>query len=397
MEFEFERKKLYAHLGKNLLADLKGHQCYVAGGTITSLFCNREINDIDVYFKSESAFVDFVSSVWEDRSGWIISVTDKATLIKLDGRDEIQMIHFKFFPTATDIFDTFDFTVCMGAFDFESEEFVLHPDFMQHNSQRILKFNKKTSFPIVSLLRIQKYKEKGYNISKPEFIRIALTCMNLDINTYEELKEQMGGMYGVNYDKLFKDKEGEVDLEEAIDVIANLSLEDDYFKEACEHGEQMGNLEEYLDDVTKSGIPYVEINDEIFRVYNSRLCSADNEPKKGILVDINDVLKDLKVYKFVKKDNGKYLSFFDGSFEYKLGEKVTAKGRGNYIYYNQEPSLYFNYTDSVDRSHYIHSENRVLIESEFDPNDFIDGDKDAIQVKSATMIREVPEEEWKGW
>lgn len=51
MSYEFEQKKLYNYLGKVLVESLKRNRAYIAGGSITSLFCNREINDFDIYFR----------------------------------------------------------------------------------------------------------------------------------------------------------------------------------------------------------------------------------------------------------------------------------------------------------------------------------------------------------
>jgi len=51
-------------------------------------------------------------------------------------------------------------------------------------------------------MRVDKYKNKGYRISKPESIRVLLTILNTNITDYKSLKEQMGGMYGENYDTM---------------------------------------------------------------------------------------------------------------------------------------------------------------------------------------------------
>jgi hypothetical protein len=195
MEFQFEKNKLYAYLGEDLVKVLKHHKGFIAGGTITSLFCNREINDVDVYFRDEESILGFLNEVWSG-GRHVVSHTKKATQLMYDDIN-LQVIHFQYFNRSEEIFNTFDFTTCMGCYDFDTEHFTLHPDFLKHNSQRILKFNSETAFPIVSLLRVQKYEKKGYSISKPEFIRIILTCMNLAIESYDELKEQLGGMYGI--------------------------------------------------------------------------------------------------------------------------------------------------------------------------------------------------------
>ena len=138
LNLQFEKNKLHAYLG-DLTETLKKHKVFIAGGTITSLFNNQEINDIDLYFRSEESVMKFISDIWEDQI-WIASHTKKATQFTYPIGNKsinIQAIHFKYFGTPEDIFDTFDFTVCMGAFDFEKEEFVLHNDFLKHNSQRI--------------------------------------------------------------------------------------------------------------------------------------------------------------------------------------------------------------------------------------------------------------------
>lgn len=122
----------------------------------------------------------------------------------------------------------------MGAFDFSTEQFILHSDFLKDNCYRTLRFNSNTVYPIISLLRVQKYEEKGYNISKSEFLRILLTCVKLNITSYKELCEQIGGMYGINYDKIFNDDQ-DFSLESAIEKIKNLYVNDDYFNKQIKY------------------------------------------------------------------------------------------------------------------------------------------------------------------
>lgn len=182
MNLTYEKSKLYDYLD-NMIDELKDAKVFVAGGLITSLFCNREINDIDIYFRDKESFISFMYKMYNGSTIW--SHTKKATLFVKDDK-HAQLIHFKFFESAQDIFDTFDFTVCMGCFDFATEEFIFHPDFLRHNSQRILEFNPNTAYPIVSALRIQKYEKKGYRISKPEFLKVILACLKLQITSYDE-------------------------------------------------------------------------------------------------------------------------------------------------------------------------------------------------------------------
>lgn len=128
MEYIFEKNKLYNFLGTSLVNTLKQHKAYIAGGTITSLFSNNPVNDIDLYFRDEESLSELIEEIYDDSNDWVNALTSKALLVRVDDK-EIQMIHFKYFEKAEEIFDTFDYTVCMGAFDFESEQFVLHEDF----------------------------------------------------------------------------------------------------------------------------------------------------------------------------------------------------------------------------------------------------------------------------
>lgn len=389
--YQFEKNKLYAYLGKDLVQSLKQYKAYIAGGTITSLFCNREINDVDVYFRNEESILSFLSDIWNN-GRFIVSHTKKATQL-LYGEVKLQTIHFQYFTSPEQIFDTFDFTSCMGVFDFENEQFTLHPDFLKHNSQRILKFNSDTAFPIVSLLRVQKYENKGYTISKPEFIRIILTCMNLDINTYDELKEQLGGMYGINYDKLFEDvKDKELDLQDAINKIADIALDEDYFKKPVPV--KFDILDDILDTIAKKPKKILEVNGKLFKVgYNGLLQSCKMKPEYFEQLDTDQYFKENKFYKFVRKTGDKYHSYYDEKFEYTIGQEAIAQddkwGRNS-------GKLFFNEKCDIESSTYYSRENKALLEVSINPEEFIDAG-DYILAKKCIVLREVPKEEYDKW
>jgi hypothetical protein len=389
--YQFEKNKLYAYLGKELVQSLKQHKAYIAGGTITSLFCNREINDVDVYFRDEESILSFLSDIWNN-GRYIVSHTKKATQL-LYGDVNLQTIHFQYFTSPGEIFDTFDFTTCMGVFDFETEQFTLHPDFLKHNSQRILKFNSDTAFPIVSLLRVQKYEKKGYTISKPEFIRIILTCMNLDINTYDELKEQLGGMYGINYDKLFEDvKDSDFNLQDAIDKIANIVLDEDYFKKPVPV--EFDNLDDILDTIAKKPRKILEVNGKLYKIgYDGLLQSCKTKPEYFEQLDTDQFFKDTKFYKFVRKLDGKYHSYYDEKFEYIISQEAIAQddkwGRNT-------GKLYFNEKSDIENSTYYSRERKALLEVSIKPEDFINAG-DYVLAKKCTVLREVPKEEYDKW
>lgn len=401
MNTQFETNKLMNYLG-TLTDILEKHECFVAGGAIASLYNGLPINDIDIYFRSEKHLIKFLYEVFED-GDWVINHTKKATLVISEGV-EIQMIHFRYFETAQDIFDTFDYTVCMGAYDFKNDEFVFHDDFMKHNSQRILKFNKNTAFPLISLLRVQKYKEKGYSISKPEMLRIAMACMMLEINDYEELKDQLGGMYGVSFDKLFNEVENEeFNMATAIDKIADIVYDEDYFK--MPDPVQFETVEDIIDNIINLEVKYFMHGKSCFRIRENgtlrrirrrkkNVNFLENEydiPDNWVQIDPAEYFDNHKFYKFVTRNGDSLVSFYKETFKYEVGCEAFVAEKNTF----ENNCLYFNEWDNINNSTYADRKNKILIEVSIKAEDFCDCNS-ALTATRCTVIREVPEEEYIG-
>lgn len=188
---------------------------FAAGGAVTSVFTAQPINDVDVYFKTREAFELAVADAY-DGGFWCVASSKRAVTFSDNGRI-VQFMHFDFFPTAEDIFAAFDFTVVMGAYDYDTQEFVFHPDFLKHNSQRFLRFNKGTRFPLASATRVLKYQQHGYTIGKGDVLKIALACRGVRIESWQDLKDQIGGAYGEKVALENEDKEFTLDA--AIDAL----------------------------------------------------------------------------------------------------------------------------------------------------------------------------------
>lgn len=355
MDLSYEEQKLESYFNDDLFYLFKKYNVMIAGGAITSIFTNNEINDIDVYFRSKEDAAGFLAEMFNNP---IVAHTKKATLFRFSKLDEggcntldIQAIHYKTFDSPQDIFDSYDFTVCMGAYDFEENRFVFDDNFLKHNSQRALRFNKNTSFPLMSLLRVRKYEDKQYQISKAEMVRIILTCMNLDINSYEELKEQLGGMYGINLDKLFpSDKDEKFSLDKAIDILANLHLDENYLIRP--KSAKFSSVDDLIENALGLKPRYFLHNNKKYRVNWDKTISDEvgllNE--NAVMVDISEWLSDGVVYKYVKQNkDGRLTSFFNGQFEYKVDEVTEAqdniglflgkKGEVKEFYKNEQGSI----------------------------------------------------------
>lgn len=199
---------------------------FAAGGAVTSVFTGKDINDVDIYFKSREAFEYAVAQAYEEGM-WCVSTTKRAVTFTDNGGTPIQFMHFDFFPTAQTIFDAFDFTVVMGAYDFDTSEFVFHDDFLKHNSQRFLRFHPGTRYPLASATRVLKYQDRGYTIGKGDILKIALAARKPKIETWEDLKDQIGGAYG---EKVVLAGEGhEFSLDAAIEALTTDEAGKDLF------------------------------------------------------------------------------------------------------------------------------------------------------------------------
>jgi hypothetical protein len=227
----------YANEIKNLLSGAdKFKGGYLAGGAVTSVFTRQPINDYDYYFKSEEAFAEAVRDAY-DAGMWCVDASKRAVTFA-SGNSVYQLMHFGFFPTADDIFAAFDFTACMAAYDFDAETLVMHDDFLTHCSQRFLRFNPGTRYPLASAVRVLKYQDRGYSIGKGDITRIALACRKVEINSWEDLKDQIGGAYG---DKVLLSAKGDFTLDAAMEA-----LDPDAIWTAREAEDQPGTAEGLL-------------------------------------------------------------------------------------------------------------------------------------------------------
>ncbi|WP_273794112.1 hypothetical protein [Brucella intermedia] len=230
MAYEAERRQIDAAL------PIRFDGAFVAGGAVTSVFTGAKINDVDLYFKSRRAFERAVYDAYEEGL-WCVAASKRAVTFADQSNNIAQLMYFDFFPTAADIFKAFDFTVCMGAVDLDTGEkiewrggsrvtlgekhpdsgFIFHPDFLKHNSQRFLKFNAGTRYPLASSTRVLKYQQRGYSIGKGDMMKIALAVRGVKIDTWEDLKDQIGGAYG---DKVVLGNENKpFSIEAAIDAL----------------------------------------------------------------------------------------------------------------------------------------------------------------------------------
>lgn len=311
MQYQNELRKLKQLVSNDVWTMFERHNVIIAGGAITSVFCNREVNDIDVYFRKPQDYLKFVYDIYEGEFRYellVANITNRSVLLKDKHTNQhVQLIVYKFFENELAVFKDFDFTCNMGALSFGWEkighhadaQFVLHSEFLKHNSQRYLSFNEGTAYPFISALRVAKYVEKGYNISKAQMLKVLMAVNNISLNSWEEVKDHVGGMYGLNFDEVFPIHEG-FSMSKVIESLHNVFSEDSKY--------QGSNVKKF-DDLYKPVSRYFEKEEE-----------KQKENPQG------------RYFKNVCCDtNGKLTSFHTPKFEYKVGGVVNGGPSGIWV------------------------------------------------------------------
>lgn len=211
------------------LGELSVSGCFVAGGAVLSRVTKSEIADYDLYPKSKESAISLCAELL-DQGAYVVNLSDRAITFKhnklhnkVGERVIIQVMTFDTFETPEKIFEFFDFSVCMGAFDCDSEEYTFHEDFWPDVTSKTLRFNPKTNFPLASLIRTQKYNTKGYVCGKGEMAKVALAVADRGLpESWEDLETLIGGVYG----KALKLDAGEEEftLEKAYEVLGDLEV-----------------------------------------------------------------------------------------------------------------------------------------------------------------------------
>lgn len=219
MSIEFVKKAITEGLS-DYAEILKKNKVMVAGGTFTSLFTKSDVNDIDCYFRSKKDLVSFIVDLKEQGGyPYFNNVTDKSMTLTCNGKPTIQLIYFEYLEDLNAVFNKFDFTISMCGYDFATDKLEHHPDFFSDLAQRRLSFNSETAFPLISGIRVNKFRDRGFNISRSEMMKVMLAVSKVKITTVEEFVTQVGGMYGNAALSLLTD-DADFNLDEALKKLA---------------------------------------------------------------------------------------------------------------------------------------------------------------------------------
>jgi hypothetical protein len=214
-----------------LYDELKNCHTIIAGGAIRSVFANEIISDFDIYFKTNNDLLIFLKRMLELDIQSKYTTALAKTFIANDMRVQLITISDLICENPKNIIEQFDYSVCMGAYDLDTQEFTLNENFLEHIARRELYYNIKGKYPLASLFRLRKYFKKGYTISGTEIIKLGLSINNLNIKDYRELKQQLEGI-----DTLF------------LEQLTNKLLTSEYANKKYDFNEFLNLVDEYYQD-----------------------------------------------------------------------------------------------------------------------------------------------------
>jgi hypothetical protein len=317
MDKKYYESKLLSYIGESFCQHLKNHRAIVAGGSIRSLFLGEEIKDLDTYFRSEEDLRAFIEDINLTDNNHVKVVTSRSITFspnqKEDSKLTIQLVYFDYYASAEKIFEDYDFSVCMGAYDFFLGDFVFDKQFFEDNATKKISVNKGTKFPLISLFRVSKYKSKGYDFPQKQLLEFCKAINKFNYEDEEVVKDQTQGFYGIVEDQKW---------------------------EPFEVGE--------IEYAISKRIEYFEYNGSKIDCLTNKIISI-NEYEKFKSKFVLSEFKPFKVYKYVKDSpDGIYSSYYRSSFKYEVGKEVSDGNRG--IYVNKSilaDNMYSNQKDAV--------------------------------------------------
>ena len=329
--------------------DVKG--CYIAGGSVLSRVTKTEIADYDVYPKSSKDLLDICIGLLDD-GAFVVNISDRAITFKHNNvvsdngeRAIVQVMRFDEFSSLDKIFEFFDFTVCMGAYDCDNDTWHFHEDFWPDVASKTLRFNPKTKYPLASLIRTTKYQKKGYHLNKGESAKIGLAVASHGLPTsWDELESQIGGVYG----KSIKVEVGgeEFSIERAYKVLSDLEHNVTYSNEEDFSWVNEDNLSIILDDNYRT---LYEIGNDYYSVYEDSLVAINFDDRieqhcNVMFADASECpVKFITAYKHLKKQDDAYIGgVYYGNHNgvvYADHEKTVYDKKPYLFSYKKKPSV----------------------------------------------------------
>lgn len=142
---------------------LGGGECWMAGGAIRRTLIGQSLDsDFDFFFKSAEALKEWENGIpgslklvreTEHHKHW------RGTIAGSEMPIDIQAIRFRFYDTAEDVIDSFDYTITMFVLD--GDDLVTTPFALWDLGRKKLAIHKIT-YPVATMRRMLKYTKQGF-------------------------------------------------------------------------------------------------------------------------------------------------------------------------------------------------------------------------------------------
>lgn len=181
---------------------------WIAGGALLRTYTGQPLDsDIDVFFQTKEQYEAYIMDLTlrsykglsEDRksSDFMVKetiVSEWHTTLTIDYMDrtwKIQCVTFVYFKDIVELFGSFDFDVCMWAYDGQT----VHTFENTINAVKTKKISlKKINYPSVTLKRLVKYMRLGYDITDSDVLELSRSFRS----TKKEPKGIMDEHFGMN-------------------------------------------------------------------------------------------------------------------------------------------------------------------------------------------------------
>lgn len=184
--FKYDLKLINESIA-NLLVEKQIH-FLIGGGCFTSQFSQKQINDIDVFFKDEENLKKALELLGENELGeknyeeYTIGFDNDWVRNIYKGKTKIQFVKKYFYENAEQMFNAFDFTCVKFAYDgldcFYNERF-----FIDLSAKKLVIDNISfLSHPLSTLQRSYKYASRGFGICPFGMAAIAKRIHELKID-----------------------------------------------------------------------------------------------------------------------------------------------------------------------------------------------------------------------
>ena len=176
---------------------------YIAGGAVLSSFTGMKVNDVDLYCDNPSTIRSMRAALI--KCGYKLECETINSYTFTKDKKVVQLIT-RFHGDPETVLSYFDFTVTQALYDIRTGLFYFGDRFFGDLAKREIVFTSTSIYPICSLYRTIKYREKGFEVKGYTLMLLALAIARLEMKTYKELKEQLMGVDTMLLQGIFKDE-----------------------------------------------------------------------------------------------------------------------------------------------------------------------------------------------